>query len=157
MSFIPGQKYPVAFLLFDCNSSPGNYLNYARSSVQQCFSSVDPTFNDSSEILSGDLLPDAIYSISKMIQSRKIKIDLSRLDSDISQKLKSGDSPGDLYMIGLLFVVHEGVSIIHNAMLDQNYKGYLGMLSIEFVAGTSDIADLSRVLRVTNARIGDRI
>ena len=157
MSFIPGKQYPVAFLIFDCFNVPGNYLNHARSSVQKCFARIDPVFNDNSEILSGDLLPNATKSLYKIMQDSIFPVDMSRLDTNISKKLKSGKWPGEYYIIGILFVVPQGVDMIHSEILDAEIEGYKGLFTVTFTAGTQDISELSMAFRVSNARIGDRV
>ena len=157
MTFVPGQQYLAAFLIFDCFDVPGNYLNYARHSVQTCLSRLDAAFAGDSEILSGDLLPNASASLTQMIKSPSVDVDISRLNARISGNLSEGVWPGEVYMIGILFVVPEGVNMIHAALSEAKVEGYLGLFTIPFTAGTSDVPDLARVLRVSNARIGDRI
>jgi len=157
MSFIQGQTYPAAFFLFDCSQSPYNYLNYARESIQSCFSEIDPEFTGDSQILSGDLLPGKEGILSAMIKDPSFAIDITRLDTQISKKMSAGDYLGELYMIGILFVIPSAIDVIHSEMLDAGIEGYLGIFTIDFTAGTTDINILSNTLSVAKSYIGDRI
>ena len=153
-----GKKYPVAFLLFECAECPGNYLNYARSAVVAHFSRFDPLIlRPDRKILSGDLLPAAAQAIGKMSADPKFNIDLQRLDARIASSLRDGEWPGEIYVIGIIFIVREGIDLLHQSMKRSAVAGYRGLLTIPITAGSSDIYDLGEVLRLVEAPINQRL
>ena len=157
MAFVEGQEYPLAFLLFDCSETLGNYLNDARSAAQSCFSSVDPAFTEDSQVLSGDLLPGAAKSLGAMIEHNGVQVDLTRADRRVARQLSAGEWPGEVYLIGFPFEGPAHVDAVHNMMREDFPRGYRGLFTVLFIVGTGDISDLSRMLRIEPARIGDRV
>jgi len=159
MSFIPGEKYPVALLLFDSMlPSDENYFNYARSCVQTCLSRLDPVFNGDSEILSGDLLPKGSRVLADMIKDPSIDIDLSRLNAPVIKELIEGRCKTTVYyMIGICFVIPTGVDMIHSALIEARTESYLGLFTVSITAGSNDIHHLKLGLALESSRIGYRL
>lgn len=151
-----GNKYPVAFLLFECSACPGNYLNHARSAVLTHFSGFDPTITGQRKVLSGDLLPSAVVNLRNLIADPSFGVNLQRLDAPIAACLRSGNWPGDIYVVGILFVVERGVDLLHDSLKAANVTGYCGLFTVPVVAGSSDILDLTQVLSLMEAPIGER-
>lgn len=153
-----GTEYPVAFLLFDCFLCPGNYLNHARSSAVEHISKFDPTIvNKDRKCLSGDLLPGVAKTIGSMAASTTLGASLERLEAEIATKLRNGEWPGETYVVGIIFVVREGVDLLHQSMMHAAVPGYRGLFTVPITAGTSDIYELADVLRLYEAPINERI
>jgi len=157
MTFETGETYPVAFFLFDCSRSKGNHINHARSSIQNVITSLDPTFSDDIEILSGDLTGGIAVTISRMISNSSFEINLDKLDTKLSQELTDGKLSDDIYLIGILFRLADKVDLVNSDMLKAKIEGYAGLFTIPITAGSTDVRDLAQALSLTTTRIGDRV
>ena len=153
-----GNAYPVAFLLFHCAQCPGNYANHARESIVKQMEKFDPGIRSPERrILSGDLLPHVAGTLQNMINSDDLDVDLSRLKWGVARKLKKGKWPGDTYVAGVIFVVSEGVDLLHRNVREAGVAGYLGTFTIPIFAGSTDIIELAKVLRLSDGSIMERI